>query len=243
MYAKPTNLSSAAGPIPHLRKRTAVSGAMRLREQPPHTNSQLPRSTGRMNKLQELPLAHPDAAHNPCHCCCLQTGFVCVSAQSTTMRILDKYFRKGVLHAAALPISEACITTTLQQKASSTFIFDRARAEVLDGIGVGKLPQASFLFIPLYTKKPSVVWKPRRMEMFTCVETGGLLEEQVFLSPVSMCSDWVRERGEFLGSLGAGRCFTRRASMPSFLSCSRDPEQGQCVDSVFRAITFVRERR
>ncbi|CAB1111553.1 unnamed protein product [Ectocarpus sp. CCAP 1310/34] len=63
--------------------------------------------------------------------------------QSTTMRILDKYFRKGVLHATALPISEACITTTLQQKASSTFIFDRARAEVLDGIGVGKLPQAS----------------------------------------------------------------------------------------------------
>ncbi|CAM9975069.1 unnamed protein product [Ectocarpus sp. 12 AP-2014] len=61
--------------------------------------------------------------------------------QSTTMRILDKYFRKGVLHAAALPISEACITTTLQQKASSTFIFDRARAEVLDGIGIGKLPQ------------------------------------------------------------------------------------------------------
>ncbi|CAM9777285.1 unnamed protein product [Ectocarpus fasciculatus] len=62
--------------------------------------------------------------------------------QSTTMRILDKYFRKGVLHASALPISEDCRTTTLQQKASSTFIFDRARAEVLEGIGVGKLPQA-----------------------------------------------------------------------------------------------------
>lgn len=86
-------------------------------------------------------------------------------AQSTTIRILDKYFRKGVLHASALPISEACRTTTLQQKASSTFIFDRARAEVLEGIGVGKLPQASLFFA--FTLSHAFGLETTRMQVFT----------------------------------------------------------------------------
>lgn len=62
------------------------------------------------------------------------------------MRILDTYFRPDAPGAIAVPMSEGCRTTTLQHKASSIYIFDRARSEMLEKMGVAKwLPVGLFL--------------------------------------------------------------------------------------------------
>lgn len=55
------------------------------------------------------------------------------------MRILDAYFRKGAPSAAAVPLSDSCRSSTLKFRASSAFIFDRARGEMLEKMGVGKV--------------------------------------------------------------------------------------------------------
>ncbi|CAM9640675.1 unnamed protein product, partial [Hapterophycus canaliculatus] len=59
------------------------------------------------------------------------------------MRILDTYFRPDAPGAVTVPISDRCRTTTLQFKASSIYIFDRARAEILEKMGIGKVLPAS----------------------------------------------------------------------------------------------------
>ncbi|CAM9180196.1 unnamed protein product [Scytosiphon promiscuus] len=63
--------------------------------------------------------------------------------QVATMRILDTYFRPDAPGAIAVPMSEGCRTTTLQFRASSIYIFDRAREEMLEKMGVSKLLPAS----------------------------------------------------------------------------------------------------
>lgn len=59
--------------------------------------------------------------------------------QASTMRILGTYFRKGAPSAAAVPLSDQCRSSTLKFRASSAFIFDRARGEMLEKMGVGKV--------------------------------------------------------------------------------------------------------
>lgn len=72
------------------------------------------------------------------------TPMVLVALQSltnqvATMQILDTYFRPDAPDAIAVPMSEGCRTTTLQFKASSVYIFDRARAEMLEKMGIEKV--------------------------------------------------------------------------------------------------------
>ena len=63
------------------------------------------------------------------------------------MRILDTYFKDGVPSAVAVPMSEACRKSTLTFRASSAFIFDRARDEMLERMGLQKIPRASLVMI------------------------------------------------------------------------------------------------
>lgn len=56
------------------------------------------------------------------------------------MRILDTYFRKGAPSAGAVPLSDMCRSNTLTFRASSAYIFDRARGEMLEKMGAGKVP-------------------------------------------------------------------------------------------------------
>lgn len=52
------------------------------------------------------------------------------------MRILDTYYRAGAPSAVAVSMSNACRSTTLTYKASSSYIFDTARREMLHKMGV-----------------------------------------------------------------------------------------------------------
>lgn len=63
------------------------------------------------------------------------------------MSILDTYFRKGAPSAAAVPISDECRSSTLTFRASSAFIFDRVREEMLEKMGVGKVLPVSYLAV------------------------------------------------------------------------------------------------
>lgn len=52
------------------------------------------------------------------------------------MRILDTYYRAGAPNAVAVSMSEACRSSTLTYKASSVYIFDTARREMLHRMGI-----------------------------------------------------------------------------------------------------------
>lgn len=73
------------------------------------------------------------------------------------MRILDTYFRKGAPSAATVPLSDLCRASTLKFRASSAFIFDRARGELLERMGVEKV-QVSACCCSL--------WGPERTRIF-----------------------------------------------------------------------------
>lgn len=63
--------------------------------------------------------------------------------QASTMRILDTYYRVGAPGAVAIPISDACRSATLTFRASSAYIFDRARREMLQLMGIEVEPLVS----------------------------------------------------------------------------------------------------
>lgn len=65
--------------------------------------------------------------------------------QASTMRILDTYFKPGTPTSVAIPISEGCRKSTLTFRASSAFIFDRARDEMLENMGIEKIPRVSLV--------------------------------------------------------------------------------------------------
>lgn len=57
------------------------------------------------------------------------------------MRILDTYYREGAPSAVAVSMSAECRSTTLNYKASSAYIFDSARTEMLQIMGVEVEPR------------------------------------------------------------------------------------------------------
>lgn len=59
-----------------------------------------------------------------------------MSRQAFTLRILDMYIREGAPVLVAL--SADCRTAVLKSRASSAFIFGRARAEMLEMMQRGK---------------------------------------------------------------------------------------------------------
>jgi len=63
------------------------------------------------------------------------------------MRILDMYFKAGLSTSVAVPISEGCRKSTLTFRASSAYIFDRARDEILEKMGIEKIPRVSVITI------------------------------------------------------------------------------------------------
>lgn len=77
------------------------------------------------------------------------------------MRILDTYCREGAPSAVAAPMSNACRSTTLSCKASSAFIFDTARSEMLQKMGIEIEPHRSVSFCYMFVAESSprcVVW-------------------------------------------------------------------------------------
>lgn len=72
------------------------------------------------------------------------------------MRILDKYYREGAPSAVAVPMSDACRSSTLTLRASSNYIFDRARAELLQTMGIVIEPLQPVRDYTLYARRRAI---------------------------------------------------------------------------------------
>lgn len=60
------------------------------------------------------------------------------------MRILKKYVREGA--PMSIPLSPSCRDEMLTSRASSAFIFDRARQEVMEKLGGGRVTYCVSLY-------------------------------------------------------------------------------------------------
>lgn len=74
--------------------------------------------------------------------------------QASTMRILKKYVRVGA--PMFVPLSPSCREEMLKSRASSATIFDRARQEVMEKLGGGRVTYCVSLHRDTPTSKASV---------------------------------------------------------------------------------------
>ncbi len=89
------------------------------------------------------------------------------------MRILDMYFKTDTPTSVAVPVSEGCRQSTLTFRASSAFIFDRARDEMLEKMGIEKIPRVSLATVGGVTPRGISPLNHSRNVMKSCTWCGG----------------------------------------------------------------------